>query len=105
MRAVAASFSAVDRRRTRPHRFLGGEDGVQHLVVHLEGAHPGFRRRHGIGDDGGNLLPDEPDHVVQDAGIVRVVGVQLVLGRGEQLRRGVLVGENRHHAGDFQGRR
>ena len=95
---------AVDRRGARPHRFLGGEDGVQHLVVDLEGAHAGFRRRHGIGDDGGNLLPDEPDHVVQHAGIVRIVGVQLVLGGGEQLCRGVLVGEDGHHAGDFQGR-
>ncbi|MCY1240119.1 hypothetical protein D9M72_529520 [compost metagenome] len=93
----------VDRGGTGAHRVLGGEDGVEHLVLDCEGADAGFRRRHGFGDDGGHLLSDEPHDVVQDAGIVRIVGVKLVLGGREELGRGVLVGEDGHHARNLEG--
>ena len=76
----------VDRRRAGAQRVLRGEHRVQHLVLHFQRPDAGFRRGHGIGDDGGDPLPDEPDHVIQHPGVVRVVGVELVLRRGKQLR-------------------
>ena len=93
---------AVDQRGAGAHGVLRGEDGVQHLVLHLQRPDAGFRRGHGVGDDGGDPLPDEPDHVVEHPGVVRVVGVELVLGRGKQLRGRVLVGEDRLDAGNPQ---
>ena len=84
------------------HGVLRGEDGVQHLVVDLQGPHACLRRRHRVGDDGGDALADEPHDVVEHAGVVRVVGVELVLRGRKQLRRGVLVGEDRRDAGNRQ---
>ena len=73
---------AVDQRRAGAHGVLRGEHGIQHLVLHFERPDAGFRRGHAVRDDGGDPLPDEPDHVVEHPGVVRVVGVELVLGRG-----------------------
>ena len=95
----------VDGGGPGEHGALRGEDGLQELVVNLEGQHAGFRRRHGLGDDGGDPLSDEAHHVVEHPGVVRVVGVELVLRGGKQLRRGVLVGEDRFDSGNGQRRR
>ena len=84
------------------HGVLRGEDGVQHLVVDLQRPHAGLRRRHRTGDDGGDALAAEPHDVVKHAGVVRVVGVELVLRGRKQLRRGVLVGEDGRDAGNRQ---
>ena len=103
MRAVAASsLPPVDRRGAGAQRVLRGEHRVQQLVLHLQRPDAGFRRGHGLGDDGGDPLPDEPHHVVEHPGVVGIVGVQLVLRGGKQLRGCVFVGEDRLDAGNCQ---
>ena len=69
------------------------------FVVHVDGADAGLGGGHRFGHDGGNPLAAEPHHVVEDAGVVGVVGVELVLGAGKQLGGSVLVREDGHDAG------
>ena len=77
------SSDVVDDRRARRHRGLGIEHGGQHLVVDDEAAAAFLRGGFAVGDHRCDALAGKPDHVVEDDGVIRVVGVELVPRRGE----------------------
>ena len=66
----------VQLRRARAHRFFGIEDGRQDLVLDFELAAAFLGRGLGIGDDGGDALPDEARDVIEH---VRVVGIDAIV--------------------------
>ena len=90
---------AVDRGRIRCNRRRRVEHRGQNLVVDLETAAAFLGERLGLRDHGGNLLPDETDGGVEDAGVIRVHPCLLVPRRRKQHVRRVFVCEHRVHAG------
>ena len=83
----AVRLVGMDDRRARRDRLLGIEHRRQDLVVDLEPAAAFLGGGFGLGDDGGDLLPDEADDVVEHAGVVGVHPVLLV-PRGREQRSG-----------------
>ena len=92
----------VNRRGPGEDGLLRRKHRLKKLVLHLQRPGTGLSRAHGLGHHRGNPLPDEPHHVIQHTGVIRVVSVILVLGGGEQQLRSVLMGEDRHDAGNRQ---
>ena len=79
---------AVDHRRARRDRLLGIDHRRQDFVVDLEPPAAFLGGGLGLGDHGGDLLPDEADDVVEHAGVVRIHPVPLVpRGREQAVRR------------------
>ncbi len=89
----------VQLRRAGPHRFLGIEDGRQNLVLDLEFAAAFFRGGLGIGNDGGDALPDEARDVVEHVGIVGIDAIIFVNRRRVELARDVFPREDVDDAG------
>ena len=89
----------VDDGRALAHRFFGIEDRGQQLIVDLDPAASLFRRAFRFGYDGGDSLPDKPNHVVEQ---VRVVGIDVVVvvsGGGIEQPGDVFPGVDRAYAG------
>lgn len=84
------------------HGVLGVGDMREQFVRHLDPPAALLGRLLARRDDGGDPLSDVPDRVVQDAGVVGVLGGVLVPGAGVQRGGGVLMGEDGVHAGDPQ---
>lgn len=98
------ALALVDDGGAGGHRLLRVGD-VRELFV--DDFHPAAAFLGGlfaVGDHGGDALADVADGVVEDAGVVGVLGGVLVTGRGVQVLRSVLVGEDGVHAGHAQGR-
>ena len=69
--AMLRRLVGVDHGRARRDRLRGIDHGGQDLVFDLEPAAAFLGRGFGLGDDGGDLLADEADDVVEHAGVVR----------------------------------
>ena len=100
LRVIDAAFRplVVQKRRVGAHRLLGVEHRRQHLVVHLEPPATLFGGGFAVGDHGSHPLADEANHIVEHAGVVRIVGADLMARRGIQPWRRILEGEDGHDA-------
>lgn len=92
----------VDDRGAGGHRLLRVDD-VRELLVRHDAAAPLLGRRLALRDHGGDALADVADGVVEQPGVVGVLGGVLVAGGGVGPFRGVVVGEDQVDAGDAQG--
>ena len=93
---------AVDDRRARCDRLRGIDHRGQDFIIDREPTTAFFGGGLGVGDHGGDLLPDEADDLVEHFGVVRVHPVLLMPRRREQPVRRVLISQHRLHAGNFQ---
>ena len=91
---VEGDASVVQHRRSRRHRGLGIEYGGKQLVFYVEQPAGCFRGGLGLGDNGGDPLPDEADDIVEDVGIVGIDEMILVGCRTIEPARDVLPGEH-----------
>ncbi|MGY4357638.1 hypothetical protein ACVW0J_004131 [Bradyrhizobium sp. i1.7.7] len=100
--AVRGGAVRMNDRCTRRHRLLRIDQRRQDFVIDLQ---PPARLLGGglaLGDDGGDLLADEADDVIEDAGILRIHPVLLMPRRRDQHRRRILMRQDRVHAGHAQ---
>ena len=85
--------------RARRHRLLGIDQRRQNLVVDLQPAAGLLGCAFTVRNDGGDLLADEADDIVEDAGVLGIHPVLLVPRRREQHRGRILMRQDRVHAG------
>ena len=95
---------AVKHGRAGRDRLRGIDHRRQDFVFDLQPAAAFLGGGLGLGDDGGDLLPDEADDIVEHAGVVRIHPVPLVPRGREQAIRRVFVCQHRVHAGDAERR-
>jgi hypothetical protein len=88
------SLVGVQQRSAGCHRLHGIEHGGQRLVLDRHRGGRELRLAGGVGDHGGDALAGEPDHGVEQPGVVGVVLGMLVASARVELVRRVVGGQH-----------
>ena len=93
-------FFRMQDRRASAHGLLGIKDGRQDFVIYLQQAAGFLGGAFGLRDDRSKTLSHEPNHIVEDVGVIRFDAKVVVRSRAVRQAWNVFPGKNGMHAGD-----